>query len=266
MEFVSRNQWGARARKRQTSAPNMTLGVGVHWLGETGHPISHDHCSATMRWVQNLHMDDRRWVDFGYNAGACPHGVVYEGRGPRIRNAANGGVFRNGVDANAGWAGVVYLGSKAGPPVTRLGMDAINDAAEWLGVAGGEWLGHKDFKGTECPGDVLYSWAHNGHPRGSENPVQPVPDKEDQLFFFWHHKGLYLAGSGWRSPWAMHPDNIDPLVASGRYPITGKFDQPNDLFDMLTPIARDDALVDRQGYEFEEEPEFSFRHRQILGV
>lgn len=265
MEFVSRAQWGARPPRGRDAAPGMTLGVGVHWLGDTGHPTSHDDCAGTMQWVQNLHMDDRGWVDFAYNAGACPHGVVYEGRGPRIRNAANGGVFRNGVDSNAGWASVLYLGSKAGPPLSRFGMDAINDAAEWLGVAAGEWLGHKDFLGTDCPGSVIYSWTHNGHPRGSEDQGRPDPDKEDQLFFFWHDKSLYLAGPGWRSPWGMHPNNVDPLVATGRYPIAGKFGQPNDLFDMLAPTSTED-VGGRRGHEFPEEPEFSFRQRQLLGV
>lgn len=281
MRFVSRAEWGARAPRSRTPAAGMRLGVGVHWLGPGGHPITHEHCGQTMRWVQRQHMDtDQLQVggaaDFAYNAGACPHGWVYEGRGPKIRNAANGGGVRRGVDANAGWASILYLGSKSGPDLTRWGMDAINDAAAWLGVAGGEWLGHQDFKSTECPGNVVHSWVRNGHPRGSAgpDPRPPDPDKEDQMFFFWHFKAMYLCGPGWRSPWGMHPHNIDPLVATGRYPIAGKFGEPNDLFNMLAPTApvpgpgeaRPSEQGEEEGYVFEEEPEFSFRYREMLGV
>lgn len=274
MKFVTRAEWGARAPRSRKPANGMTRGVGVHWIGDGGHPITHDQCAATMRWVQRQHMDTDQLqsggaADFAYNAGACPHGWVYEGRGRKVRNAANGGGRRHGVDANAGWASVLYLGSKAGPALTRPGMDAINDAAMWLGVSDGEWLGHRDFKGTDCPGDVIHSWAHHGHPRGTRDPKDPCclpnPDKEDQLFFFWHLKAMYLAGPGWRSPWGMNPDNINPLVATGRYPIAGKFGQPNDLFDMLTASPSEQIRED-SGYIFEEEPEFSFEYRRMMGV
>lgn len=81
------------------------------------------------------------------------------------------------------------------------------------------------------------------------------PDVEDRLFFFWHFKGLYLAGPGWRSPWAMHPENIDPLVATGRYVVVGEYDRPNDLFEMLAPPPREEAIRGDRGFEFEKEPE-----------
>ncbi|HEV2809852.1 MAG TPA: hypothetical protein VGV93_05580, partial [Acidimicrobiales bacterium] len=92
------------------------------------------------------------------------------------------------------------------------------------------------------------------------------PDKEDTLFFFWHQKALYLCGPGWRSSWGMHPNNIDPLVATGRYPIAGKFGQENDLYDMLAPTEPPVEGRQQRGYVFEEEPEFSFRYREMLGV
>ncbi len=63
----------------------------------------------------------------------------------------------------------------------------------------------------------------------------------------------------------MNPDNINPLVATGRYPIAGKFGQPNDLFDMLSPI-RGERVTEEDGYLFAEEPEFSFEFRQMFGV
>lgn len=183
VEVVTRAQWGARQARGRTAAPGMTSGVAVHWLGETGAPRTHADCAGTMRWVQNLHMDSNGWVDYAYNAGACPHGVVFEGRGPKVRNAANGGGTRNGADANGAWAAILYFDAlNDGLGLTPEGMDAINDAAVWLGVADGEWLGHRDFLSTGCPGDETYAWVHSGHPRGS---TAPTPDEEeDDMSYF----------------------------------------------------------------------------------
>ena len=188
MRFVSRSEWGARPRTSATGAPGMTRGVGVHWLGPGSSRSNHSQCAAQMREVQAFHMGPSRgWADFAYNAAACRHGYVFEGRGPKVRNAANGGGKRAGLDANAGWASVCYLEGTDGPGLTPEGQDAINDAAEWLGVAGGEWLGHRDFLSTECPGDRIYGWVHSGHPRGNgapsiPRPDAPAPSKEDLLF------------------------------------------------------------------------------------
>lgn len=179
MRLATRDEWGARPRHGFSAAPEMSRGVAVHWLGDSGAPADHGECAATMRWVQNQHMDTDQLVfggasDFAYNAGACPHGVVFEGRGPRVRNAANGGGARAGADANAGWAAVLYFDAANGPGLTPEGRDAINDAAAWLGVAGGEWLGHRDFLSTACPGEEITAWVRAGHPRGAA-PVPPPP-------------------------------------------------------------------------------------------
>jgi hypothetical protein len=182
MKFVSRSEWGARSPNGRTPAPDMIHGVGVHWLGPGSSRSDHSQCARQMREIQAFHMGpERGWADFAYNAAACRHGYVFEGRGPEIRNAANGGGTRNGMDANAAWASVLYLEGTDGPGLTAEGQDAINDAAEWLGVAGAEWLGHRDFLSTECPGDRIYGWVHSGHPRGNApNPLpDPVPEEED---------------------------------------------------------------------------------------
>jgi GH24 family phage-related lysozyme (muramidase) len=181
MKFVSRSEWGAKPGGRQ-SAVGMTRGVGVHWLGPGAGRTNHSGCAAQMREVQAFHMGPSRgWADFAYNAAVCRHGYVFEGRGPKVRNAANGGGTRNGVDANAGWASILCLAGTDSPAMTDAEKDAINDAAEYLGVAGGEWLGHRDFLSTECPGDERYRWVHAGHPRASGSTT-PTPSKEDQLF------------------------------------------------------------------------------------
>ena len=245
IRLVTRSEWGARSPTGRTSAPDMTRGVGVHWLGPGSGRRAHGQCAAHMREVQAFHMGPARgWADFAYNAAACSHGYVFEGRGPKSRNAANGGGRRNGVDANAGWASVLYLAGTDGPGLTAAGKDAINDAAAWLGVAGGEWLGHRDFLSTECPGSEIYQWVHAGHPRGSAPAPKPEPtptpiDKEMLPMEF-----TYIAdGADWM--W-LGTERIHARATSGATlealkkgkQIVGLGDVGSEVHETLTNLAR----------------------------
>jgi hypothetical protein len=134
--------------------------------------FGHDQCPGKVRGIQAFHMDKNNWADVAYNALVCPHGHVFEGRGRGIRSAANG------TDpANSSFAAVCYLGGQ-GDPFTPEAASGVNDAAEWLGVAGGSWTGHRDHFATVCPGDEIYNWVRSGHPRGSGAPPAPRPVPE----------------------------------------------------------------------------------------
>lgn len=187
MELVTRAEWGGW-EPSLTPAPGMTRGVAVHYLGDGRGPTDHADCPAKMREILAFHTGpERGWAYFAYNMAVCVHGVVFEGRGPRFRNAANGGGIRLGLDANAAWASILYLAGTDGPDLSDAGAAGINAAAVYLGVAGGEWLGHRDFLSTACPGDALYAWVQAGHPgpEPTPTPPPPVPDLEvPDLFIF----------------------------------------------------------------------------------
>lgn len=240
MKFVSRSEWGARRPKGQTPAPGMTRGIGVHWLGGGQGPTDHDECAAKMREIQDFHMGPQRgWADFAYNAGVCCHGYVFEGRGPGVRNAANGGGTHQGYDANAGWFAIIYLNGTDGPDLTPEGMDGINDAAEWSGAGGGNWLGHGDFLSTECPGDETYGWVHAGHPRGttapSPNPQpEPQPEMEEASMFIFDASparggGIYYTNG--RTKWGVPNGAALVFYASGKVPHLGVLD--DQVYDAL---------------------------------
>lgn len=168
--FVSRSAWGARPPRGITGS-SMARGVAVHWEGPTmGWPWPHSQCAARVRGIQAFHMDSRGWADIAYNDLVCGHGYVFEGRGPDVRNAANGG---NGND-NATHMAICYIGGE-GDEFTAAARDAINDAAEHLGVAGGDWRPHRYFTETACPGDVIAAWVAAGHPR----VTAPTPEEDD---------------------------------------------------------------------------------------
>ncbi|MGP3930385.1 peptidoglycan-binding protein [Nonomuraea sp. KM88] len=103
---------------------------------------------------------------------ACPHRMVFEGRGPHHLPAANGPGLNSGHYAVLGLVGNAGL---VQPPDGVL--HAIVDAIEHLrarGRAGKEIKGHRDGYATDCPGDPLYAWVRRGAPRPG-TPAPPAP-------------------------------------------------------------------------------------------
>lgn len=180
MRFITR----AEARLRPPSSTPLSIvntGTTGHWEGPSlwgGTIGDHARCPTMWRAFQAYHMDHNGWSDIAYNAGACPHGFVLEGRGPARRSAANG---TNG--ANSISAVVCYLGG-VGDPFTDDGKRAMRDAADYLRAAL-RW-GHRDHFQTACPGDAIYHWIHAGAPLPGPDPTPtppptvPPPQPEDE--------------------------------------------------------------------------------------
>lgn len=161
MSVITRQQWGARPPTSVTESSSFR-GVAVHWEGpRLGWPWAHALCFEKVRGIQNFHMDTRGWADIAYNLVVCGHGDIFVGRGPNVRNAANGGLRND----NGEFYAICYLGGE-GDAFTLDAKDGINDGAEFLSMAQGVWRRHSDFVATSCPGPVIAEWVANGHPRG----------------------------------------------------------------------------------------------------
>lgn len=171
MQLVSRAEWGARPPKTQIPAIDSQVTTG-HWEGPAlWHGVigPHTSCAPMVRGIQAYHMDHNGWTDIAYNGVACPHGYVFEGRGPQRYPAANGTTV-----ANRASAVICYLGGQ-GDPFTAEGQQAMLDGAAWLGDP--MLKGHRDWYNTACPGDVIYAWIGAGHaPAPTPTPPpQPAP-------------------------------------------------------------------------------------------
>jgi peptidoglycan hydrolase-like protein with peptidoglycan-binding domain len=116
--------------------------------------FDHSQCAGRVRSIQSYHMDNNGWTDIAYNGVVCPHGYVFEGRGPGHRSAANGT-----NDSNGSSYAICYLGGE-GDPFTNEGQQGFSDAANWLGPPLNH--GHRDWYNTACPGDVIYGWVKSG--------------------------------------------------------------------------------------------------------
>ncbi|MFD9071065.1 peptidoglycan-binding protein [Streptomyces lasiicapitis] len=135
-----------------------------------------------MRQLQAQHMDGNGWSDVGYSFLVCNHGYVYEGRGLRRRNSANGNTALNEQD----YAVCLLVGSSGLTKPTVEQLHGARDAIEYCRSQGpaGTWLGgHRDGYATTCPGAAVYAWVEKGAPRpgGGSTPApahEPFPGAE----------------------------------------------------------------------------------------
>jgi hypothetical protein len=174
LKLVSRSQWGARAYRTPNGATPYSRarrGVKLHYLGTSYSDRPHEQCAAYVRSLQASHMDGNGWSDIGYSFAVCTHGYVYEGRGLRRRNSANGSTSLNEQD----YAVLLLVGSSGLTRPTDAQLHGARDAIDYCRKEGpaGTWLGgHRDGYATSCPGDAVYAWAKAGAPRPSSTPQQ----------------------------------------------------------------------------------------------
>ncbi|WP_237313513.1 peptidoglycan recognition protein family protein [Streptomyces sp. AMCC400023] len=180
IKLVTRAQWGARAYRTPNGATPYSgprRGVKLHYLGTAYADRVHDRCAAYIRLLQDQHMDGNGWSDIGYSFLVCTHGYVYEGRGLKRRNSANGNTALNEQD----YAVCLLVGSSDLVKPTVEQMHGARDAIDYCRKEGpaGTWLGgHRDGYATSCPGDPIYAWVKAGAPRpASEEDDMPTVDE-----------------------------------------------------------------------------------------
>jgi hypothetical protein len=181
IKLVSRAAWGARAYRQPSGGTLYTgkrRGVKLHYLGTPYSDRTHDRCAAYVRQIQAQHMDGNGWSDIGYSFLVCTHGYVYEGRGLRRRNSANGSTTLNNQD----YAVLLMVGSSGLTRPTTAQLHGARDAIDYCRSEGpaGTWLGgHRDGYATTCPGDPIYAWAKTGAPRPTESEEDDMPLNDD---------------------------------------------------------------------------------------
>jgi len=163
-QLVTRQEWGARDPKSITRL--ISGKVTSHWEGPHMGVFPHESCDDKVRGIQNFHMDSRGWSDIAYNAVACPHGYVFEGRGRGVKSAANGTTA-----GNAGAFAICYLGGE-GDEFTEAGKRAMKAGGDWLTFAGSARNSHRDWKATACPGDAIAGWTAAGQPVVWSSPTE----------------------------------------------------------------------------------------------
>ncbi|MER7953832.1 peptidoglycan recognition family protein [Streptomyces sp. NPDC096030] len=243
IKLVRRSEWGARDYRLPSGATlysgERRRGVKIHYLGTPYSDRTHDKCAAYVRQLQAQHMDGNGWSDIGYSFVVCTHGYVYEGRGLRRRNSANGNTTLN--DQDYAVCGLVGSSGLTIPPPAQL--NGLRDAVDYCRAQGpaGDWLGgHRDGYATSCPGEPLHVWVHAGGPRPNTTEENDMtPEQAKQLaeirslvkFGTWGYKG-----AGEFDAWAIL-NSLSTQLAAQTAAIKALAAQLGDDVDTATVVA-----------------------------
>lgn len=135
---------------------------------------------ATMRYVQDLHMDDRGWADVGYHFCVGKTGLIFEGREMAVRGTHT-------ASYNTGSLGVCLLGNFEDESPTDAQLAATLAVVQWLALRLEltHLAGHREFNDvTVCPGENFYPLLDDiavatGLIRGTDGYIGPAPSEDD---------------------------------------------------------------------------------------
>lgn len=110
-----------------------------------------------VHFIQDFHIHGRGWIDIAYHFAVDPLGNIIEGRPEGMLGAHT-------LDDNEGNVGIVLLGDYH-PPVndrpTAPQLAAVAALGRYLvaryGIFPQAFKGHRDYKVTDCPGDLAYA-------------------------------------------------------------------------------------------------------------
>lgn len=153
-EVILREAWGAKPPKEPFSAMAPYRFTQHHTAGRL--PDGLEESLAEMRFLQDFHQNGRGWNDIGYHFIIDGEGRVFQGRPIDAQGA-------HVLSANEGNVGISLMGSYHAPywhQVTPAQLEAIKRLGAWLrdtlGVSPESYRGHRDYRGTTCPGDAAY--------------------------------------------------------------------------------------------------------------
>ncbi|GAA3006914.1 hypothetical protein GCM10010447_40380 [Streptomyces fulvorobeus] len=209
VNIIPRSAWGARppAKPSTDSWSPWLGGVAVHhhgnsypWPWDSYYMENHEDCFGQVREVQQAKMEEG-YDDIPYNYLVCHHGGIFEGRGPKVRSAANDDETPG---ANQNYFAIMGMAETNDTPTQAM----VTSIRELIGhlrqyeQAGPRILGHRDLDpGSTCPGK-LYPNVGNG----SLDPG-PTPDP---------NTGLTIQP---RSQWGARPpravERVDPGARTG---------------------------------------------------
>lgn len=179
--IISRAQWGARPYRLGTP---VSLGrprtITIHHEGAPVTRGPNTDGASAMRAVQSCHQTNcgnpakNPWSDVGYHYVIMPDGQIYEGRAKyRGDELARGAHVKN---HNANNIGIMLYGNFNLQQPTSSQISSAKQLVGWLAdrydisLSFQETLyGHRDWGGSECPGDSLHAKiAEIGEGAGAE--------------------------------------------------------------------------------------------------
>jgi hypothetical protein len=152
----SRAEWGAVTPAQPYTPDPLPWRVTLHHSdGKYTRNLAESLQEA--RFIQDFHIHGRGWNDIAYHFLVDPEGDIIEGR-------PEGTLGAHTLGNNEGNVGIVLLGTYH-PPVnnrpTKAQLDAVAALGRYLvaryGIDPSSLKGHRDYKQTDCPGDIAYA-------------------------------------------------------------------------------------------------------------
>jgi len=150
--LITRSAWGARIAHGSYDSHQVVKLIVHHTFEPRASSYSG---SSTIKGIQNFHMDSRGWSDIGYHYLVGPDGMLFEGR-PENAIGAH-------CPPNTGKLGICVIGNfdSGEERLTPAALETLHQLLAHLagkyGISVSGIYGHRDFRSTGCPGDVLYA-------------------------------------------------------------------------------------------------------------
>lgn len=128
--------------------------------------------AAYLRRVQRAHMTTNSWADIGYQFLIDMDGRLWEGRSLTWVGAHVGrsGAVNNNVDN----IGISLTGNFEHVAPSPAALDTLTRTLDSFrgryGIERGDVYGHREFRNTACPGDVLMDWVSRYRGSAAANP------------------------------------------------------------------------------------------------
>lgn len=152
----ARAEWGAVAPAQPYTPDPLPWRVTLHHTdGKYTRTLAETLAEA--RFIQDFHIHGRGWNDIAYHFLVDPEGRIVEAR-------PEGTLGAHTLHNNEGNVGIALLGTYH-PPVndrpTQAQLEAVTALGRYLvaryGIAPDSLKGHRDYKETDCPGDLAYA-------------------------------------------------------------------------------------------------------------
>lgn len=150
-----RAEWGAKPPTHPLTPDPLPWRVTLHHT-DGRYTSSLAESLAETGFIQDFHQNGRKWSDIAYHYVVDPLGNIIEGRPLETLGAHT-------LNNNEGNVGIVILGKYHAPrndqptapqlaAVARIGTFLVKR----FGIEPSSLKGHRDYKMTDCPGDLAY--------------------------------------------------------------------------------------------------------------
>ncbi|MDQ7774337.1 MAG: N-acetylmuramoyl-L-alanine amidase [Elusimicrobiales bacterium] len=154
--LVRRAEWNAVPPKEDYEGHTPARITFHHTAGRK--PASVQAAYAEVLFIQDYHMNGKKWNDIGYHFLVDPFGTIFEGRPVGVVGA-------HVLYKNPNNIGISVLGNYH-PPVSHqpefASMNSLIAVGAYIArtysIPRAEFFGHRDIGASSCPGDLLYAY------------------------------------------------------------------------------------------------------------